>query len=106
MMALSGASLPMKSSIFSEMANTTTIRMINAMEKKKVPRNFRMMYRSSSFICQSSYTKSPYCFSDLSEVFKCYGVKVLKSCSQFRYHPILPLFECPGDDLVTGFAYQ
>jgi hypothetical protein len=33
----------MKSSIFSEKSNTTTMRMSRAMEKKKVPRNFLMM---------------------------------------------------------------
>src|SRR6218665_520404 len=60
MIALSGASFPIKSSIFSEISNTTTIRMISSIEKKKVPRNLRMIYLSINFkgFVQGSKLKS------------------------------------------------
>ena len=45
-MAFSGASLSRKSSIFSDISNTITIIRIKEIEKKKVPKNFLMIYQS------------------------------------------------------------
>lgn len=49
-MTLRGAFRSIKSSTFSEMSKTIAIATIRAIENRKVPRNFRMMYESKILI--------------------------------------------------------
>ena len=47
MIALKGASLSIKLSIFSEKSKIIVILIIKIIAKKKVPKNFRMIYKSN-----------------------------------------------------------
>ena len=50
MIAFTGASFSINFSNLSERSKTTTILKISTIEKKKVPRNFLIIYKSNFFI--------------------------------------------------------
>ncbi len=50
MIAFTGAAFSMKLSIFSAKSNTTAMVSMSRRQKKNVPRNFRIMYRSIIFV--------------------------------------------------------